>query len=208
MPKAPPKNSDVMPRPSTARGEATRKKLLKAAEREIGSKGFYQASVSSITREAGVAQGTFYLYFHSKEDALRELVHHMGRQLRGALTRSIATDASRMQAERQGLAAFLRFVAGHQNLYRVVQESLFVDETVYRNYYQDFADAYSAALERAEGHGEVRAGNNEIRAWALMGLGHFLGLRYGLWDRHSPSEDILDAAMDFIAHGIAPAQDS
>lgn len=207
MPKAPPRESGDLPRPSTARGEATRKKLLKAAEREIGSKGFYQASVSSITREAGVAQGTFYLYFHSKEDALRELVRYMGRQLRGALTRSIVPATSRMQAERQGLAAFLRFVAGHQNLYRVVQESLFVDETVYRNYYQDFADAYSAALEQAENKGEVRAGNNEIRAWALMGVGHFLGLRYGLWDRTSPSEGTLDAAMDFIAHGIAPAQD-
>lgn len=207
MSKGPIQDPDTMPRPSTARGEATRRKLLKAAEREIGSKGFYQASVSSITREAGVAQGTFYLYFNSKEDALRELVRHMGRQLRGALTRSIEAETSRMQAERQGLAAFLRFVAGHQNLYRVVQESLFVDESVYRNYYQDFADAYSAALQRAADNDEVRSGNNEIRAWALMGLGHFLGLRYGLWDRSSPSEEVLDAAMDFIAHGIAPAQD-
>ncbi len=192
-------------RPATARGEATRRKLLQAAEREIGTEGFHRASVSSITRSAGVAQGTFYLYFDSKEDALRELVRHMGRELRGVLTRSIDSAPDRMQAERRGLEAFLRFVAEHRNLYRVVQESLFVDESVFRDYYQDFADGYSAALDSAQHAGEVRPGNNEVRAWALMGLGHFLGLRFGLWATGQPSAEILDAAMDFIAHGIAPA---
>ncbi len=204
------KTTPASPRPATARGEATRKKLLRAAEREIGGEGFHRASVSGITRAAGVAQGTFYLYFPSKEEALRELVQHMGRELRQELTRAIEPAATRMQAERQGLEAFLRFVAEHQNLYRVVQEALFVDEAVYREYYQNLAKGYSARLKSAQDGGELRPGDTEVRAWALMGLGHFLGLRFGLWNTAAPSAQVLDAAMDFIAHGIAPttAEDS
>ena len=72
----------LLPLPKTGRGERTRQKLLAAARREIGRRGFADTSVSSITAEAGVGQGTFYIYFRSKEDVLRELVLHMGRSLR------------------------------------------------------------------------------------------------------------------------------
>jgi AcrR family transcriptional regulator len=44
--------------PVTARGEATRRKILDAAEEVFGEMGYYEASISEITRRAGVAQGT------------------------------------------------------------------------------------------------------------------------------------------------------
>ena len=46
-----------------------RAQLLKAARKVFRAKGYNGASVSEIVREAGVAQGTFYLYFPSKKDA-------------------------------------------------------------------------------------------------------------------------------------------
>ena len=46
-----------------------RAQLLRAARKVFRAKGFDGASVSEIVREAGVAQGTFYLYFPSKRDA-------------------------------------------------------------------------------------------------------------------------------------------
>ena len=46
-----------------------RAQLLKAARKVFRAKGYDGASVSEIVREAGVAQGTFYLYFPSKRDA-------------------------------------------------------------------------------------------------------------------------------------------
>ena len=46
-----------------------RAQLLRAARKVFRAKGYDGASVSEIVREAGVAQGTFYLYFPSKRDA-------------------------------------------------------------------------------------------------------------------------------------------
>ena len=46
-----------------------RAQLLKAARKVFRAKGYDGATVSGIVREAGVAQGTFYLYFPSKKDA-------------------------------------------------------------------------------------------------------------------------------------------
>src|SRR5258707_11680400 len=120
-----------LPAPKTKRGERTRQKILDAAQREIGRKGFAEASISTITAEADVGQGTFYLYFRSKEDVLRELVLRMGRRLRRHLTLAVADAPSRLEAERRGLRAFLEFVRANPDLYRVVAESQFVDQAVF-----------------------------------------------------------------------------
>lgn len=199
----------TLPLPKTGRGELTRRKILDAAKREIGRRGFAEASVSTITAEAGVAQGTFYIYFRSKEDVMRELVLHMGRMLRHHLTEATAAAADRIDAERLGLRAFLDFVRRNPDLYKVVEESQFVDEKVYRQYYTEFAKSYRIALSAAEKRGEIAAGRNgsttEVRAWMLMGIAVFLGQRYGLWDPKTPLEPIVDAAMGLIADGLLPA---
>ncbi len=192
-------------KPTTARGEATRQKLLTAAEDAFGNTGFFRASISDITRSAGVAQGTFYIYFKNKEDVLAELVRHMGRELRRLLTHAIPTGMSRLDAEREGMAAFIRLVAERPNLYRVVQESLFVDEQIYKDYYMDFARGYISALEKSVEKYEIRDGDLDVWVWILMGTAHFLGLRYGLWENDGLNEAELDSVMDFIRNGIAVA---
>lgn len=193
----------LLPLPKTGRGEITRKKLLDAARREIGRRGFADTSVSSITAEAGVGQGTFYIYFRSKEDVLRELVLHMGRTLRRHLTERTAGARDRIDAERRGLKAFLEFIRRNPDHYRVVEVSQFVDVRAYRKYYTDFARAYRAALAAAEKRGEIRPGNGEVRAWSLMGLAVYLGQRFALMENKTPLDPIVDAAMDMIAHGLA-----
>jgi TetR/AcrR family fatty acid metabolism transcriptional regulator len=45
-------------------------RILDAAVKVFASKGFFQAKVSEIAREAKVADGTVYLYFKSKDDIL------------------------------------------------------------------------------------------------------------------------------------------
>lgn len=136
------------PKPKTARGEATRRAILSAAEKVIGEQGFNEASIGSITRAAGVAQGTFYIYFASKDDVFSELVADMGRMLRHAISEATAGIANRLDAERAGLRAFLTFVAAHPELYRIVQEAQFVDPKAYLAYFRTFAKATARGWRR------------------------------------------------------------
>ena len=55
----------------TLRGLRTRDKLLAAARDVFGRVGFSEVRVTDITAEAGVASGTFYTYFDSKEEIFR-----------------------------------------------------------------------------------------------------------------------------------------
>ena len=148
----------LLPRPTTARGEATRKRILDAAEIEFGENGFARTSVASIVNRAGVAQGTFYLYFPSKDDVLRQLVRDMGRRLRHALSEATKGLTHRVDVEKVGLEAFINFALQIQNLYRVVMESQFVDESIYREYYQPLADDYADRLTAAQAKPEIRRG--------------------------------------------------
>lgn len=52
----------------------TRENLIESAKKVISIKGFKEASIQDITEEAGVAKGTFYTYFKTKEEIVEELV--------------------------------------------------------------------------------------------------------------------------------------
>ena len=68
--------------PRTARGERTRQALIAAAAAEFGEKGFHEGSITGITQRAGVALGSFYTYFESKDALFRALVAAMSEQVR------------------------------------------------------------------------------------------------------------------------------
>lgn len=187
------------------RSAVTRRRLLDAAEKVFGDAGFHAAAISQITHTAGMAQGTFYVHFTSKEELFTQLVTDISRSLRHEMTRAAANAPDRLAAERAGLVAFFDYTQRHPGLYRIVQEAQFVDPPSYRRYYQRLADGYARALGKAAEAGEIAPGNAAARAWALMGVGHFLGLYHCQWQGQVPDAATLDAAMDLIAHGLKGA---
>lgn len=191
--------------PKTRRGRATREKLLQAAEAEFGERGFADASIASITQRAGVALGTFYVYFESKEEIFRALVTYMGELTRQWIVERVGEAPDRITAERRGIEAFIEFVREHRNLYRVVSMAQFVAEDAFHEYYKVFADAYRENLERAQGRDEIRDGDCEIWAWALIGMNVFLGMRFADWAEDRSPEEIANAVADLVARGMAAA---
>lgn len=67
--------------PRTARREATRDRLLEAAQDAFSDKGFHGASVEDICERAGFTRGAFYSNFTSKDDLVIELARREGRDL-------------------------------------------------------------------------------------------------------------------------------
>lgn len=53
-----------------AKGNDKYHRILEAAVKVFAEQGFYQSTISQIAREAGVADGTIYLYFKNKDDIL------------------------------------------------------------------------------------------------------------------------------------------
>ena len=191
--------------PKTRRGRETREKLLQAAETEFGEKGFHEAAISGITQRAGVALGTFYVYFDSKEEIFRALVSYMGQLTRQWISERIGESPDRLTAERRGVQAFIEFVRTHGNLYQIISEAQFVAVDAFREYYTVFAEAYRQNLEQAGKEGGIRAGDYEVWTWALIGMSVFVGMRFSAWDKSRSSEELAAAVVDLIGSGMLPA---
>src|SRR3982750_4862227 len=95
--------------PRTARGERTLRKILDAARKEFGERGFSDSSIVGITQRAGVALGTFYTYFESKEALFQALVRDLSAQVRDEVGPALNGATDSLDGERRALEGFLRF---------------------------------------------------------------------------------------------------
>lgn len=195
--------------PRTARGERTLRRILDAALREFGERGFAESSVSSITQRAEVALGTFYTYFDSKEALFAALVRDMSERVRVAVAPAIPGARDALDAEQRALAAYLDFVNEHREVYRIIDEAEFVDPAGFRAHYETTAERIVERLRTGAAKGEMRADldgddalEREVAAWALMGMNVFLGLRFGVWGT-ADGKAVAAAANRLLREGLA-----
>jgi TetR/AcrR family fatty acid metabolism transcriptional regulator len=78
MPPAPISRRPTLPRPAAAADK--RDAILRAATQVFARNGFFQSQVADVARAAGVAAGTVYLYFRSKDDLLVSLFERTMRE--------------------------------------------------------------------------------------------------------------------------------
>lgn len=194
--------------PRTARGRRTLRAILDAAAAEFGEKGFHEGSISGITRRAGVALGSFYTYFDSKDAVFRALVRDMSEQVREHVAPAIRAAPEQIAAERAGLETFIGFVRKHKEIYRIIDEAEFVDPESFRLHYATTADRIERRLRAAAERGELRDDVSEVHAWAIMGMNVFLGLRYGVWSEDRAPDAVADTVAEMLAHGLSATGDN
>lgn len=190
--------------PRTARGERTRRAILDAAEHVFAELGYAESSIVRITERAGVGQGTFYLYFDSKLAVFEELVDDLNRRVRHAMTENATAEMSRIEREREGFRGFFRFTAAHPALYRIVREAEFVSPRSLRLHYSRIVEGYIEGLQAAREQGEVGDIDPTVAAWALMGVGEMIGMRWVLWG----AEGATGEGADPLASGTTDVPDA
>jgi AcrR family transcriptional regulator len=183
----------------SGRGVRTRGRLLEAAEQIFADLGFHEASIVKITEAAGVAQGTFYLYFESKKQIFDELVRDLNGRIRHAMREGSSQGANRLQAELLGFQAYFRFTSEHPALYRIIRQAEFVSPEMLRYHYDRLSQGYVEALREAAASGEIGAIDPEVTAWALMGMGELIGMRWILWGEGELPQAVVDELARIIA---------
>lgn len=192
--------------PRTARGERTLRKILDAARDEFGERGFSESSIVGITQRAGVALGTFYTYFDSKEALFQALVRDMSSQVKDHVAPALRESSDTLDGERGALESFLWFAREHRDVYRIIDEAEFVDPRAYREHYETtatrIADRLIAGRDRGDIDDRYSDEELEILSWALMGANVFLGLRFAVWASTDPKQ-VADATSKLLREGLA-----
>lgn len=179
--------------PATSRGEATRARLLEAAENEFGERGFHGASVASITGRAGLGQGTFYLYFPSKEAIFVHLVDAIGEALCEELEAALDGIYERHRLRTEASRVLLAFAWQQTGRSHLVQEARFVVPEAFRRFYQALVELLVRHLGELPPGERLSGGPAQICACSWLGAAAGVGL-YCQWQRLTPPLEWLTTA--------------
>lgn len=189
--------------PKTPKGVETLNKILSAATQLFYERGYYGANVGDITKLAGVATGTFYVYFDSKISLYRFLLSQFGHSIRRELSQKTRSCKTRREAEKAGLMAWLEYVKEHPYVYNIIWESLYIDRRLFTEYYETFNKAYVSGLRASHDTGELADIDYDILSYALMGISNFVGLKFCMFnDEDVDFKYVTSEVMKVLEHGM------
>jgi AcrR family transcriptional regulator len=152
--------------------EARRAELVSAAAEVFAQRGVANTAVSDIVRAAGVAQGTFYLYFDSKDDAVLAVVDRIAHGLCEQTAARIGAAASAVDklmsfsgvlseaGTQPGAAAVVDLMHRPEN--RLLHDRLAEDIT------QRLVPLLQAVVEQGVAEGVFDVGDPQAAAWFVL----------------------------------------
>lgn len=193
--------------------ENTEAALLAAAVQTFQEVGYAKARVSDIVGRCGLSQGTFYLYFKSKEDILRRVLRDFMEQMNQALDDvDNIFDGQTSREVRASLSAFLeKMLLVHQRnlgpaeiLWREGFGHGGVFAELHAEIYAYFLEIVQARMAEAVGKGLIRDENIEDASVFLISLFERSSF-YFMIVKGAPDIPRLAASMArFILHGLLP----
>ncbi|MDR2867366.1 MAG: TetR/AcrR family transcriptional regulator [Acholeplasmatales bacterium] len=170
--------------PERVDGITTYNRIIKTAKSLFSKKGFHATSTNEIILKAKIATGTFYQYFDSKRDLYNYLVKDYRTRIFKTIKESITNYTKREDIEYYGIKAYLDFVIKDRLAYKIIWESLFVDEEFFFNYYVTFARKYAQQLALFS---DVNQNIDlEVMSFVLIGISNFVGIE--LLSKKNPLE--------------------
>ncbi|MAQ16771.1 MAG: hypothetical protein CMN30_18510 [Sandaracinus sp.] len=185
--------------------------ILRAARPVFVEKGYHQTHVSDIIDAAGIARGTFYLYFDSKTAIFSELLDLSMGELRAAIVGvERGPDAPPVELQLAStVQRLLRTVVGNRLLTTfLVREAVGLDEEIdarLKTFYEDLLKYIREALDEGQRMGFLRTMDTEVGAFCILGTIKQFMEQVVMHDRDVPKEDIdrlAIAVLDFNLRGI------
>ena len=135
-------------------------RILEAAVKVFAEQGFFQSTVSQIAREAGVADGTIYLYFKNKEDILVQFFSYKARQVFARFREEVDGADTAVDKLRKLVHRHLQEFQNDRNMAMVYraethQNSRLVEEQI-KEMSKMYLDIVSEIVEQGQEEGVIR----------------------------------------------------
>lgn len=187
--------------------EQKRRAIFDAAVKVVGRHGYAEASITRITTQANVAQGTFYLYYKSRQDLLDQLLPSLGEEMLAFIRERVGGVDDLIEREEQRLRAFFAYIDRRPELYRILHEAETFAPKGHRRHYKTIADDYTRALARDfRKAGLPVRGEEELEATAyiLMAARDYLSMRYAHWAGRGERlpEAVVETYIQIVRGGL------
>jgi AcrR family transcriptional regulator len=182
--------------------------LLEAAAKVVGEVGYSAAMVSTITRRAGVAQGTFYNYFSSRQDLFDQLLPSMSNEMLAFINGRSSHATNDVAREKLRFEAYFAYLLKRPEFYRILYESELFAPEAFQKHIDVVGSGYQRVLQRAANAGDARtvvdAREYEVIAFMLMGARKYLSSRFARSNgsiRELP-DFVTKVYMRFVCNGF------
>ena len=147
-----------------------RARILEAARTILGAKRYDDVPVSEITELAGVAKGTFYLYFPSKADLVAALADAMHEEIMQTVADALATPRHMADTLEIMIRTAFGKILEHRALINILElDALLREPVTVDSHYDARREAMIYLLEAGQKNGQVEASINPRIAAELMG---------------------------------------
>ena len=187
-----------------------REQILSAARKVFSVKGYHACSVADILAEAGIARGTFYLYFPSKRHIFDELLEGMFSQITRSVHRiEIGPGAEpHMDQMYHNIQAIVDVLEGNKELTIIMlREAVGLDadfDHKLHAFYYRLCDMVESALSLGQSMGLVRECNTRLFTYFVLGSVKEMMIQL-LTDekKNKPDrETLVREIMDYNLHGL------
>ncbi|HXW89194.1 MAG TPA: helix-turn-helix domain-containing protein [Terriglobales bacterium] len=192
--------------------ESRREELLAAATHIFAKKGYRAASVSDVIEAAGVARGTFYLYFRGKQDILFAVIDDLREQQKAFITQLSRQEAQETEADprelaRRGFMGWLRFYDQRRDALKIllreanlIEAALEPKRAEVRNGVVDYLSKRIRRLQREGVYQEKLS--PEVVSHFLIGMVDEIALSYLQKGRKPDLEWLADQCASFELDGL------
>jgi TetR/AcrR family fatty acid metabolism transcriptional regulator len=182
--------------------------IIDAAIRVFARNGYYNSRVSDIAREAGIASGTIYLYFKTKDEILVTLFREKMAEWVAFLRQEIAAQPDAVAKIRRLVALHFRVLERDPALAEVVQVELRQGHKFFRGASADEVSSYFAliasVLEEGMAAGQLRPDVPvKIATKMLFGAMDQLATSWVLGKRGYRLTDAADAVATIFLRGVS-----
>jgi TetR/AcrR family transcriptional regulator, fatty acid metabolism regulator protein len=187
--------------------------ILRAAIKVFAGSGFFNSKVADVAREAGVADGTVYLYFKNKDDMLVSIFNHYMDEALAAGKASLAQTDDPVEKLRRIVHAHLEGLGRDRNLAVVFQVEL-RSSTKFMEQFSatkvaEYLELIREVIEDGQRHGVFRSGlNTKVVAKVLFGALDEMATNWVLSRKRYSLASTAEPVLDVFLNGIAGAKSS
>jgi TetR/AcrR family fatty acid metabolism transcriptional regulator len=136
------------------------KKIIDAATKVFAKKGFYNAKVSEIAKEAGIADGTIYIYFKHKDDILISLFEEKMTEVLDNMKNQISLERDPLKKIEKFALVHLKMIQDNKHIAEIIQVELRQSSKFMKNYHNtkffEYLDLISNIIQEGKEKGLVR----------------------------------------------------
>ncbi len=176
-----------------SQSESTKSRLISSAKKIFSEKGYFDTKVSDIVKEAGVAQGTFYLYFKSKEEIFKEIILDITNNIENILKKYENAEGSVENIILKLKAEITTYLYTHKEIARIFLFQLFTMKEFINIYFEineKFEKTEKAIIQKAVKDKKIRNINIENLTHILLGYGRRL-FEMEVLLKNKPLEEVL-----------------